>query len=395
MNQALRGSLRYRRIQRCILISGLSVFAQLYLFQPLLAGLAEAFGVGLATSSLTVSVSTLGMAAGLFVLTFAADAFRREWLMSFTLIVSSVLTILSATAGSFSVLLALCFLKGFVLSGVSAVALSYLAEEVSAGVIGVAMSMYLSGNTLGGMSGRVFSALVAGWTDWRWAAASLGAVSLGLGILFARRIPRARWHTPRKIAVTTKIKQMRRLLRTPLFIGLYGVAALIMGTFVSVYNYLSSLLESPRFGLPHYLVAMIFMMYTVGVAGSMIAGRLSDRRDPAWLLRRALLFMLFGVALLFFQSLVSIILGLGVLTFAFFSAHTLASRIVSLHAGAAKSSATCLYWLFYYAGSSLAGWATGLVLGACGWTFFVLSLTVLTAMAWGIAKKAKLSYENS
>ena len=50
-----------------------------------------------------------------------------------------------------------------------------------------------------------------------------------------------------------------------------------MGAFVSVYNYLSFLLEGPAYRLPHYLVALIFLMYMVGVVGSMVVGHLSDR----------------------------------------------------------------------------------------------------------------------
>ena len=48
-------------------LSGLSVFAQLYLFQPMLSDLCRSFQVDLPTSSLAVSTSTIGMAAGLSV----------------------------------------------------------------------------------------------------------------------------------------------------------------------------------------------------------------------------------------------------------------------------------------------------------------------------------------
>lgn len=392
--KAEKGSKRYRRIQCCILISGLSVFAQLYLFQPMLSELCAEFGITPATSSLAVSVSTLGMATGLFLLAFVADSFAREKLMGFTLIASSILTVLSALAWSFPALLALCFLKGLVLSGVSAVALSYLAEEVCTSVIGLSMSIYLSGNTIGGMSGRVAAILVSGWTDWRWAAVTLGVVSLALGIVFVKNIPRSQNYIPQKPLVKQKTGRMKRLLRTPFFIGLYVIAGLLMGTFVSVYNYLSFTLESPRFGLPHYLVAMIFMMYTVGVAGSMVTGKLSDKRSPKMLLKSSILLMSSGLILMLFMELWTIIAGLGIMTFAFFSAHTMASRIVSLSAGEAKSSATCLYWLFYYVGSSITGWATGIILSSYGWSVFIIALCSLTVIAWAFSAVVSRKQQN-
>ena len=80
-----------------------------------------------------------------------------------------------------------------------------------------------------------------------------------------------------------------------------------------------------------------------------------------------------------------LILGLGLFTFAFFGTHTMASRIVSAHAAFAKSTATSIYWLFYYAGSSLIGSLTGIVFTRYGWNLFVELLLVLTVMALVVA----------
>ena len=121
---------RFRRIRLCMLLSGLSVFAQLYLFQPLLSDLCSFYGISAVTGSLSVSASTIGMAVGLFVLAFKADAVSRGRLMGASLIASSLLTLLSVLAFNYPLLLLANFLKGAVLAGVSAVALAYLTEEV-------------------------------------------------------------------------------------------------------------------------------------------------------------------------------------------------------------------------------------------------------------------------
>ena len=67
---------------------------------------------------------------------------------------------------------------------------------------------------------------------------------------------------------------------------------------------------------------MIFMMYVAGIIGSVIAGVLSDRLGPKILLQGALLLMGVGMSLLLVLKLWAIVVGLGVLTFAFFSTHT-------------------------------------------------------------------------
>lgn len=379
--KAEMGSVRFKRIRNCIFLSGLSVFAQLYLFQPVLSDLCRDFQIDPATSSLAVSFSTLGMAAGLFIWAFKADTLGRAKLMSFSLIASAILTLLSSLAWNFPMVLALSLLKGMALSGVSAVALAYLNEEVSPAVLGTAISLYLSGNTIGGMSGRVCGALIAGWSSWHITALCLGLSALAIGIVFARRFPASLHFHPQHTDVRIKFRRMGSFLTHFAFLGLFLTAALILGAFVSVYNYISFVLEAEPFNLPHYIVAMIFLMYITGVAGSMCIGWLSDRHDAALLLKISLLLMLAGVLLLLVMKLWALIAGLGIVTFAFSGANAMSSRIVSIRAHRAKSSATCLYWLFYYVGSSIIGASSGLVLTSHGWNSFVLAIAGIVLIA--------------
>lgn len=386
---------RFRIIRNCMLISGLSVFAQLYLFQPMLSELQASFGVSLATGSLAVSASTIGMATGLFLFAFKADTFKRERLMSLSLILSALLTITSAFMSHFVLLLLLNFLKGIALSGVSAVALAYLSDEIEPGKIGLAISLYLSGNTIGGMTGRVAGSLLAGWGGWQQAVWAIGITSLLLGFLFYWKIPASSQVSQNSISIKEKLQQMKDLLSKRLFIGMYLIAALAMGVFVSVYNYISIQLESPRYGLPHQMIAMIFVMYLTGVAGSIIVGKLSDKHRPERLLRYSLILLGAGLSMLLIPRLWALIAGLGILTFAFFSTHTIASRIVSVNASRSKSSATSIYWLSYYAGSSIIGSLTGIILTRFGWDTFVEILLMLTTLSYLISSLATGSFHIS
>ena len=386
---------RFRIIRNCMLISGLSVFAQLYLFQPMLSELQASFGVSLATGSLAVSASTIGMATGLFLFAFKADTFKRERLMSLSLILSALLTITSAFMSHFVLLLLLNFLKGIALSGVSAVALAYLSDEIEPGKIGLAISLYLSGNTIGGMTGRVTGSLLAGWGGWQQAVWAIGITSLLLGYLFYWKIPASSQVSQNSNSIKEKLQQMKDLLSKRLFIGMYLIAALAMGVFVSVYNYISIQLESPRYGLPHQMIAMIFVMYLTGVAGSIIVGKLSDKHRPERLLRYSLILLGAGLSMLLIPRLWALIAGLGILTFAFFSTHTIASRIVSVNASRSKSSATSIYWLSYYAGSSIIGSLTGIILTRFGWDTFVEILLMLTTLSYLISSLATGSFHIS
>jgi YNFM family putative membrane transporter len=387
--KADKGSRRFRYIKLCIFFSGLSVFAQLYLFQPILPTVSEYFRTTAGDSSLLVSSSTIGMALGLLFFAFKADSYSRKGLMTFSLVSSAVLTIISAWMPSLSLLIATGILKGFVISGVSAIALAYLTEEVNASVVGPAISMYLSGNTIGGMSGRIMATILAGELGWRNAVLIIGIESLILGLIFWNFFPESRFFNPQKTDYSLKIKQMKRFLTDSYMLRLYCIAALLMGSFVSVYNYLSFRLEAAPFSLSHFVIAFIFLMYIFGVFGTMITSRLSKRYSNQLILKASVLFMLAGTALLMSGSIYMIIFGLGLFTLSFFAAHTMASQMTALDAKQGKSSATSIYWLFYYFGSSILGTGTGYILHAGSWNIFILLLLFSVGISFLLAAKNK------
>lgn len=383
--KAEKGSTRFRYIKLCIFFSGLSVFAQLYLFQPMLPTVAEYFKTTAGDSSLLVSSSTIGMAAGLLFFAFKADSYSRKKLMTFSLLSSALLTLLSAWIPSLSILIAAGVIKGFVVSGVSAVALAYLTEEVHISVVGLAISMYLSGNTIGGMSGRILATILAGEFGWRNAVLIIGLQSLLLGLVFWKLFPESKFFNPQKTDYSLKVKQMRKFFTDPYLLRLYGIAALLMGTFVSVYNYLTFRLEAKPFSLSHFVIAFIFLMYIFGVFGTMITSRLSTRFSRNLILKSSVVFMLLGTALLLSENIYVVIFGLGLFTLAFFAAHTMASQMTALHAKHGKSSATSIYWLFYYFGSSILGSGTGYILHAFSWNIFITILLFSVAISFILA----------
>ncbi|MFP8894305.1 MFS transporter [Chryseobacterium sp. EZn1] len=380
--KAIQGSLRFRYIKLCIFFSGLSVFAQLYLFQPMLPIVAEQFGVSVGDTSLLVSSSTIGMALGLLFFAFKADSYSRKSLMVFSLISSAILTIISTWIPSLSLLIAIGVLKGFVVSGVSAVALAYLTEEVDALAVPAAISMYLSGNTIGGMSGRIMATLFEGEFGWRNAVLLIGIESFILGAVFWKLFPESKFFNSQKTDYHLKVKQMKFFLTNPYMLRLYCTAALLMGVFVSVYNYLTFRLETKPFSLSHFIIAFIFLMYIFGVFGTMIVGRLSRRFPMNNILKASILTMIIGAALLLSENIYILIFGLGLFTLSFFAAHTMASQMTALYARRGKSSATSIYWLFYYFGSSILGSGTGYLLHAFSWDVFiaVLMISVITAL---------------
>ena len=97
---------------------------------PWLSDLAAEFNPTASHSSLAVSFSTLGMAAGLCTAMFVADSIPRKKLISAALLSSSVASVICSYSPSFGLLVALSALKGFLLAGATSVSLPYISEEV-------------------------------------------------------------------------------------------------------------------------------------------------------------------------------------------------------------------------------------------------------------------------
>ena len=94
-----------------------------------------------------------------------------------------------------------------------------------------------------------------------------------------------------------------------------------------------------------------------------------------------LLLMLAGVLLAAATPLVAIVVGIALLTFGFFGAHSVASSWVGQAAAERKAQASSLYLFFYYLGASIMGATGGLFWERWGWSGLTLFLLVLLATA--------------
>ncbi|MDZ7681011.1 MAG: hypothetical protein U5J63_04680 [Fodinibius sp.] len=131
----------------------------------------RAFSISPAVSSLAISGGTAEMAAGIVCLcvlgrSLAAKAVNDGLYVRYCLVDH----VCRRWSPNFAMLVVVNFLKGMAISGISAVALAYLAEEVQGNVLGFIISIYMSGNILGGMSGRVGAGFLNGWLGWRYTA---------------------------------------------------------------------------------------------------------------------------------------------------------------------------------------------------------------------------------
>lgn len=401
-----RGTAAFRRANWALFAAGFSTFSLMYCVQPLLPLFADHFNVSPAQSSLSLSLTTGLLALAIFLVGFWSSRLPRKSVMAASLFASGVLTLAVAATPDWHALLAVRALQGLVLGGVPAVAMAYLAEEVSSADLGFAMGLYIGGSAFGGMMGRVITGLVADHSDWRVALVVVGVVGVLSAVLFVLALPASRHFKPQKGGGWAAARQgFATHLVDPNLLSLFALGFLLMGGFVTVYNYAGFRLMAPPYLLSQTLISAIFTVYLVGIFASALFGRLADRYGRGAMLCTGVGTMLVGLLLTVAANLVIMVAGVVVLTFGFFAAHSVASGWVGRLARGYKAQAASLYLLAYYLGSSVLGSVGGKCWEWAGWggvvgligAFLVLSvvlsvrLYLVTSVGRGVVADGRAS----
>jgi len=271
------------------------------------------------------------------------------------------------------------------ISGLPAVAMAYLGDEMDAQAIGLAMGLYIAGSTLGGMAGRLAVAALSDLTGWRPAIAAAGALGLAGAALIAIFLPAGPRVAPRRPDIGRLAASLGGHFLDPGLRLLFAEAFLLMGSFVCAYNYTGFRLAAPPFSLSQTKIGLVFVLYLAGAVSSTVMGDLAGRFGRRRVLWIAIAIMLAGIAATLSDRLAAVVAGVGLITWGFFGAHSIASSWVGLRAQNARAQAAALYLLFYYAGSSVAGSAGGLFFSRFGWSGVAGLLAVLTGSALAVA----------
>ena len=387
MGYLQQGSAAFWRANLALFVGGWVTFACLYSTQPILPTLTAEFGVEPALASLSVSVTTAALAVVMLLAAPLSDARGRKPVMTASLVASGTLALMTAAAPDFPTLLALRLAQGAALAGFSAIAMTYVAEEIAPHDLGLAMGIFISGNVLGGMSGRLTVGLLADAYGWRAALGVLGAAGLLGGFAFWWLLPRSAHFAPRPLAPGRLLRPLLVPLRDPGLRCLYAIGFLLMGCFVALYNYLSYQLVAPPYSLSQAAVGWVFLSYLAGAFSSTAMGRWADRVGRRKVLWLSIAIMLAGGALTLLASLPLKIAGVVVYTFGFFGGHSIGSSWVGRRAVTNRSQASALYLFFYYLGASVAGYVGGYFWSGYGWPGVIAMIAGCLLLALGLSTR--------
>ena len=380
------GTRAYRRTTAVLLVAGFVGFSEIYVVQGDMLAISTDFGVAPATASLALSLTTLPIAFCVVPWAAVSERYGRRPFLVGSLLGASVLTLASAAAPTFGLLLVFRLLTGAALAALPAVAMAYVAEEVAAGSLGAAMGLYIGGTGTGGMAGRLAGAFLSAGGGWRWPLLAVGSVGLVGSLVVATMLPASRFFFPDRSSLVARLGALRGPLTDGRVLRLLLCGFVLMGTLVSFFNYLQYRLAAPPFRLGHLAIAAVFASYAVSPLGAVLLGRRADRHGPRNALLLGMLVMVSGVLVTLSDRLPLVLAGTVVTVIGFFGGHAVASGWAAAVRPTQRGAASALYLLAYHSGSSTVGFAAGLPFGAWGWSGVVVTgVTLLGAGMTAVA----------
>lgn len=362
------------------------IFANVHMTQPLLPQLAESFQLTplQASWSLTATISMLGLS--LLIYGPLSDALGRKSIMVITLLGAVATTLAISQVETYSSLLILRGLQGLFLGGLPAIAIAYLGDEFERKALVVAVGLYISANSLGGVTGRLVSGFVGEHYDWQTVFIVLGFSSFVLVLLFIWLLPASKQFQAKAFRPRSVLSDIRDHLRNPWLLAAYVIGGLNMLVFLTQYSYITFVLAEAPYHLSTHALGMLFLTYLTGSLASAGSGRASAWFSQPTCMIIGILLLMLGSLLTLMGQLPMIISGFLINSFGFFLTHSTLSSWVSQHALKARASASSLYLVFYYLGASLGGFYLEPFWQWAGWSGVVLAsllvfvLTLSTAI---------------
>lgn len=386
------GTQAFAYANAALFAAGFATFVLLYAVQPLMPTFAASFGVSAAVASLSLSLTTALLAGSLLIAGAASEAWSRKSMLVASLLAASVLTLTSAVSPSWGLFLASRALLGLALSGVPATAMAYLGEEMRPRSLALAMGLYVSGTGLGGLAGRLLAGAVTDLSGWRWALALTGLIGLACAALVWRFLPASRRFVRQAPDVRGAARGYAAHLRRSPLPWLCAEGFLVMGSFVTMFNYIGFRLMAPPYELSQTQIASLCLVYIFGIAASTVMGALTATLGRHRLLLVSLLAMLGGTLLTGADAMWLVLAGLSLLAVGFFASHSVVSAWVGAASSDARAQASALYLCAYYVGASVVGTLGGRVWAAGGWPgVTALTSTLLVAavaIAWRLRPSA-------
>jgi predicted MFS family arabinose efflux permease len=238
--------------------------ANMRVVDPLLIQLSAEFGVTVGTASIASTVFLL--ANGVFVLVHGpfGDRYGKMPVVAIACLAAAACCALSALSVSLGMLAGARFLTGVTSSAIIPLAIAWLGDNVSYDKRQATLARFLTGQTLGLMTGAAMGGALGDWLGWRSVFWVLAAIYVGAGLALGA-VMRARPEIAKAAAVApgSMIGQMLGVLKRRWAVTVIAVVALEGGVFWGAFTFVGADLHQ-RFGLGFAAVGLAVAAFGAG-----------------------------------------------------------------------------------------------------------------------------------
>lgn len=356
----------YWRTIFVIFLGSMAAFGAEYCVQPLIPVIAADFSLSPASASLAVSAGPFGMALSMLFIAVIGPALDRKKITTVSLLVAAVFTIVIGLCSNFYLILLLRFFQGVILAAFPSLMIAYINEEFESSSIGSVLGIYIGANAIGGLAGRLIVSSMADFFSWRTGLIMIGLLYLAIALSVGFFLPKSHHKNTGNISFKPG-KIIANIFSDTKLLLIYLIGFCAMGSFVSVYNFITYVLLHEPYNLSQTFIGCLFFTYLIGSFSSAYMGKKTYLWGNSRVIGISALLMLLGIIITILMPLLCKILGLVVFTFGFFGCHTGACGWVGKLNKGDKAVSSSLYMFLYYTGASALGTLGGFFLEHYGW----------------------------
>ena len=364
-------------------VTGMLAFIQVYSVQAILPLFARDFQAAPVVLGYTVGATVLGVAITSPFMGMLSDAWGRKWL-----IVSSVFFLAAPTALLFFAetveqVIALRFLQGVAVPGITVVLIAYIGEEFQAAQMARLMSLYVSGTVLGGFLGRFLMGHLSEWMHWRSAFLCMAALNVIGGVLVWRALPASARFEPSR-HLRQALATLRDHLRNRHVLAACALGGCVLFSLVACFTYVNLHLAAAPYHFNSGQLANIFAVYLIGMLITPLTVRLLLWLGVKLTALLAIALSMSGVLLTLLTPAWQIIVALTLMSSGVFIIQSSTISFLANRVTRGRSLASGLYYMTYYAGGTVGAIIGGIAYTRAGWYGTVAVVLAVQAMGAAI-----------
>lgn len=365
-------------------IIGLFAFLQVYSVQAILPILQQDFSANETQLGLMVGATVIGIAIISPFIGLLSDRFGRRNIIILSIIGLAIPTFLMSFTPSLNAMIALRFLQGIAVPGITVVTIAYIGEEITGKYLGQAMSMYVSGTVLGGFLGRFILGHLQDIIGWRKAFIIMGIATLIGAIWVAWQLPSSKnFIANQNLKSSLQIFKQHLSNRHIIMPALLGMCVLF--SLVGCFTYINLHLANEPYRLSSSDLANIFAIYLIGMVITPIAGQLIHRFGTQCIIMGATMLSMLGVLLSLVNPLTGVIIALTLMSTGVFITQSATISYIAMNVQQGRSLASGIYYSGYYFGGFIGAWICAMAYAYGQWTWTVITLFMVQCIALMIA----------